>query len=174
MQKEISKSNTVPSSLSKVNLLFSKSCDLEIKNYQIEKESSAYKAWFFDVDKKKAAFRAAKITPKKVGLFVTLWKRNKRGATIPFDEKDNIDLIIIEVENSDRIGHFVFNKRILVEKGIISSKKEGKRGFRIYPPWELPPNKQATTTQFWQSDYFFEFNRMTTATNRYLQRLINL
>ena len=30
----------------------------------------------------------------------------------------------------------------------------GKRGFRVYPKWDLPENKQAKQTQSWQVSYF--------------------
>ena len=39
-----------------------------------------------------------------------------------------------------------------------SIKKEGKRGFRVYPNWVKPENKQAEKTQNWQQDYFVEVN----------------
>jgi hypothetical protein len=32
--------------------------------------------------------------------------------------------------------------------------KEGKRGMRVYPPWDLPSSKQAKKTQQWQLPYF--------------------
>jgi hypothetical protein len=42
-----------------------------------------------------------------------------------------------------------------VEKGIISSNgKEGKRGIRVYPPWDIATNRQAIKTQNWQTNYF--------------------
>ncbi|PJZ57785.1 MepB family protein [Leptospira barantonii] len=160
MQKKISTSKELPAILSEVNLLFSKNCNIEIKDYRIEPESEDYNAASLTLDKKQVLFRLAKITPKKIGMFVTLWKRNKNGITTPYHKKDNVDLVIIEVRKSDRIGHFVFNKNILVEKGIITSNKEGKRGFRIYPPWELASSKQAVSSQVWQSRYFFEHQKV--------------
>ncbi len=30
----------------------------------------------------------------------------------------------------------------------------GKRAFRAYPPWIVPPNRQARVTRTWQSEYF--------------------
>ncbi|WP_246048589.1 MepB family protein [Leptospira sarikeiensis] len=166
--------NTIPLSLRKVNLLFSKNCNIEIENYQLEKESSDYNAALFDLNKKKVIFRLAKITPKKIGFFVTLWKRNISGVTIPFQSDDKIDLIIVEVRKLDRIGHFIFPKSILIEKGIISSRREGKRGFRIYPPWESALNKQATLSQLWQSQHFFEHKRITVDDALRLRKLIHL
>jgi hypothetical protein len=48
----------------------------------------------------------------------------------------------------------------LIEKGIITHlDKEGKRGFRIYPPWDVTTNKQAQKNQIWQSNYFTFINK---------------
>lgn len=174
MQKKKLLSNALPLSLKEVNTLFSKNCNIEIEDYQIEKESSDYNAALFNLDEKKVIYRLAKITPKKIGMFVTLWKRNKSGITVPFHKTDNIDFVIVEVRKSDRIGHFVFNKKILVEKGIVSSSKEGKRGFRIYPPWDSPTNNQATASQKWQSLYFFENKNVNRDDSLRLRKLINL
>jgi hypothetical protein len=47
-----------------------------------------------------------------------------------------------------------------MDKGIVSYKKnEGKRGFRVYPPWSLPTNKTAQSTQKWQLEYFLEIGQ---------------
>ncbi|XDD44763.1 MepB family protein (plasmid) [Leptospira sp. WS60.C2] len=167
------KTDMLPSSLNNLKLLLSKNCEIEIKNYEREKESSNYNAALFDLGSKKAIFREAKITPKKIGLFVTLWKRNKYEVTTPFHETDSIDVIIIEVKELGRLGHFIFSKSILVKNGIIStSTTVGKRGFRIYPPWVLASNKQASQSQLWQSRYFFEQKRMTEDKKSYLRELI--
>ncbi|MGJ4789471.1 MepB family protein [Leptospira koniambonensis] len=174
MQKETSILNSLPGALTEVNVLFSENCNIEIKDYQIEKESLDYNAARFNLNKKQVIFRLAKITPKKTGMFVTLWKRNRNQITIPFHKDDNVDLVIVEVRKSDRIGYFVFNKEILIEKGIITSSKEGKRGFRIYPLWELPSNKQAIASQTWQSHYFFEHTKINKGDRSRLRELINI
>ncbi len=49
-----------------------------------------------------------------------------------------------------------FSQTILVEKGIVSDKKEGKRAIRVYPKWDVAEIKQAIKTQKWQLDYFLE------------------
>ncbi|MEO5562055.1 MAG: MepB family protein, partial [Chitinophagaceae bacterium] len=51
---------------------------------------------------------------------------------------------------------------ILADKGIISQngRSSGKRGIRVYPPWDIVSNKQAIMTQGWQTKYF-----MTIQTN---------
>jgi hypothetical protein len=47
-------------------LLFEK-CGFEISNIEMEKESSEYCAYRFEINNKKVVFRQAKITPTKTG-----------------------------------------------------------------------------------------------------------
>ena len=69
---------------------------------------------------------------------------------------------IVNVRTENHFGQFVFSKAILIKKGIISTgKKEGKRGFLVYPKWDIPNNKHAEQTQKWQLDYFYEINTTT-------------
>lgn len=128
---------------------------LKISSFLMELESQEYGACRFEVNGKKVISRNAKITPKKVGQFVTVWKRSSEGITEPFEESDDFDLLVINVKSKDQHGQFVFPKSILIEKGIISSvKKEGKRGFRVYPPWDRPTSRQAMSSQKWQLNHF--------------------
>lgn len=137
-------------------LLFDK-CNFELSNFEIEKESSEYCACRFEINTKKVLFRSAKITPTKTGQFVTLWKRkNEKSDIIPFEISDEIDLIVINTRTKTNFGQFIFPKSVLAEQGIITDKKEGKRGFRVYPEWDLTESKQAKKTQKWQLDYFIK------------------
>lgn len=121
------------------------------------KESADYGAYSFTLNQKSILFRTAKITPTKIGQFVTLWKRIGAGVIQPFYFTDAIDLIVISVRKENRVGQFVFPKSVLCEKGIISTpNKEGKRAIRVYPPWDRALNNQAQKTQQWQLDYFLE------------------
>ncbi|SCY72350.1 MepB family protein [Flavobacterium caeni] len=123
------------------------------------KESAAYSAYSFDIDAKKVLFRNAKITPKKIGQFVTVWKRNEIGVTQPYDVADQLDYIIINVAFEKRTAQFVFPKPVLLRQGIISSAStQGKRGLRVYPIWDKPNSKQAEKTQKWQLEYFIEIS----------------
>lgn len=107
-------------------------------------------------------FRKAKITPKKIGQFVTVWQRNAAGITEPYTATAPFDFYIIMAEDRDQTGFFIFPRSILVEKGILTTaKKEGKRGFRVYPDWDLPTSKQALQTQQWQSLYFIDCTDLT-------------
>ncbi|MFC5045087.1 MepB family protein [Aquimarina hainanensis] len=139
------------------------SCGFELTAYQEEEESSAYCAARFKLNGKTTIFRKAKITPKKTGQFVTVWKRNEKGVTVPFQETDQIDLVVIFVASGHQKGTFIFPGRILIEKKIISSAHiEGKRGIRVYPPWDAPKSKQAIQTQKWQCLYFVSLDSLLT------------
>ena len=99
--------------------------------------------------------REAKTTPKKVGQFVSIWKRNKEGITEPRHINDAFEWLIIKCKSGNKSGRFIFPKSILIEKEIISTtEKEGKRGFRVYPPWDEPQSKQAIETKKWQVKFF--------------------
>lgn len=75
--------------------------------------------------------------------------------TEPLHGTDSFDFVIIAVRQEHRFGLFVFPKNVLITKGIVSHKnKNGKRGFRVYPPWDKASNKQAQQTQKWQVNYF--------------------
>ena len=148
--------------LEKIKSSIYNKCNFKVSNVIIDKESQEYDGCKFLLDERKIIFRTAKITPKKVGQFVTFWKRNQNGITEPFSENDTIDFYVINVESENKTGQFVFPKSVLIEKGIIStSKKDGKRGFRVYPSWDKTISKQAIKTQNWQLKYFFEVNEKT-------------
>ena len=135
-------------------LVFDK-CGYNLTNLQHNKENVEYGACSFQLDGKSIQFRSSKITPTKTGQFVTIWKRNNEGITEPFDTSDDIDFLIITSKSGDNFGLFIFPKSVLIENGIITSNsKKGKRGMRVYPPWDIAPNKQAERTQSWQSKHF--------------------
>jgi len=129
----------------------------QITEFIIEKESLKYKACSFKLKEEQIICRHAHITPKKIGQFVTFWKRNLTKQTAPFSESDTFDFFLIITKKDNTIGYFKFPKSILIEKGIISNQlSEGKRGFRVYPPWDITSNKQALNTQKWQLNYFIK------------------
>ena len=133
-------------------------CGFSLTNYKVNSESAEYCACSFEIDGHKVEHRVSKITPKKTGQFVSILKRNTNGSTTPFDIFDDIDFIVITSTSDNNIGQFIFPKSVLADKGIISQKgKEGKRGIRIYPPWDTVTNKQAENTQNWQTKYFITF-----------------
>ena len=148
--------------LDQIKLEVYEKCGLKISKFQTETESKEYNACRFELNGLKIISRNSKITPKKVGQFVTFWKRNGNGPIEPFEEKDQIDFYVVNVRAENEFGQFVFPKSVLIKKGIISTdKKEGKRAFRVYPSWDNANNKQAERTQKWQLDFFYEINDST-------------
>ena len=125
----------------------------------MESESTEYGACRLSVNGYNVAFRIAKTTPRKIGQFVTIWKRPEfTDKIMPIDITDNIDFVVINVSDEMHFGQFVFDKKILLEKDIFSKNSQGgKRAFRVYPPWVEPLSSQAVKTQKWQSSYFFDF-----------------
>jgi len=126
-----------------------------ITNYKVNTESNQYNACSYTIDGLNIIERTAKITPKKIGQFVTCWKRNFDGITEPHKDSDDFDFFYINVINEEKKGVFKFPKKALIKHGIISTeKKDGKRGFRVYPIWDNPTSKQGLKTQGWQLNYF--------------------
>lgn len=110
------------------------------------------------VGKKTFIFRKAKITPKKTGQFVSLWCRDETsGSTRPYHESEVSQGVIIYVADANQDGLFLFSKNTLIDQKIISDisgQSPGKRGFRLYPPWDTPTNNQARKSQAWQLQSF--------------------
>lgn len=120
-----------------------------------EPENAEYGAFVSHVGRGTVRFRVGKLTPTKVGLFVTVWKRASDGSTEPYAAEDGIDLLAITVREGQHFGQFAFPEAALVEHGIVSvAGRGGKRGFRVYPPWSVTQNGQAARSQKWQCDYF--------------------
>jgi len=160
--------------LRKIEKLLLKVDGQNISNFTIENECEEYFGFNFQIKNLNFKFRKSKITPKKVGQFVTLWKRNAEKQTEPFNENDNFDFYIFASEQDENFGFFMFSKKLLIEKNILSTKsKEGKRGFRLYPTWTKTENKQAEKTQSWQTKYFIDFKNKEQDNIEKLKSLMN-
>lgn len=139
-----------------INVIY-KQCGFDFSNQIKEEESSEYGAYFFDLNSLSVRFRVAKITPTKVGQFVTLWKRVGNSPIQPFDISDKIDLFIVSVRNGHNFGQFIFPKSALLQHAILSKNGNGgKRAIRVYPHWDITTSYQAKNTQLWQLKYFLE------------------
>jgi hypothetical protein len=124
-----------------------------------EAESRDYGASTFKLNDMNVVFRAAHITPTKIGQFVTLWKREGHGPIQPYDENDPIDLFVVSVRSGERWGQFVFPKQLLIEQDVVSQgDKGGKRALRVYPPWDVTESRQAEKSQLWQGKYFLDLS----------------
>lgn len=150
----------------KANSMFNRSSEYQIlkrnsrgvfKDFEEQIEAKDYSGCKYVYDKNKVIQRTAKITPKKNGQFVSLWKRcTETNETIPFHAGDDFDFVVIVCIKENDHGYFLFSKDVLVDKGILSTSgaDEGKRGFRVYPSWDKPTSKQALLSQEWQLKYF--------------------
>ncbi|MED2490499.1 MepB family protein [Bacillus thuringiensis] len=132
-------------------------CRFECSQPRIEAQNAEYGAYVFNLNALSIRFRVAKITPTKVGQFVTLWERIGDGPIQPYDISDPVDLFVISTREGNNFGQFVFPKTVLCNQDIVSNKgKGGKRAIRVYPPWDKPTSRQAQKTQAWQLEYFLE------------------
>jgi hypothetical protein len=142
-----------------IQKLIAEHLGLICQNFKPEVESQEYGAAIFELNDAHIIFRIAKITPTKIGQFVTFWKRIGNGPIMPFDGTDAIDFFMISVRSKDRYGLFVFPKSVLLAKNIMSEGgKGGKRAIRVYPSWDVTDSKQARATQAWQVQYFIEIS----------------
>ena len=141
-----------------------KKLGLHCTGYEAEPESAAYEACRFRLNDRTVVFRTAKITPLKTGQFVAIWKRDTDGQTAPFDLADQIELFVICVNNGVRQGQFIFPVAELNKQDIVSGYgKKGKRGIRVYAPWDITESPQAKRTQQWQCNFFLEIPVRDTA-----------
>lgn len=133
----------------------------EISNITKDEECEEYAGCSFQMNSRNIKFRKAKITPKKSGQFVTLWKRNNKNQTEPFNLNDDFDFYMIATQQHHRFGFFLFSKDVLSKWKILTTgNKQGKRGFRVYSNWDIPESKQAEMTKNWQSQHFFDATYM--------------
>lgn len=147
----------VNTDLNLIDSFIFKPCEFEITNVVPELESQDYFACNFKLNRLNIKFRIAKITPTKTGQFVAIWKRNENRITEPFNVVDNFDFYLIATRSNTKFGLFIFPKMVLHANNILSDNhKDGKRGIRVYPTWDLTTNKQAQKTQQWQTRHFIE------------------
>lgn len=115
---------------------------------QIEEQNSDYESGTVAIGDQTWRIRTARITPKKPGAFVAVWRRDEQGETRPFDSSENIGGLLIFVREGQRFGVFRFSTDLLERMGVTRSERHlGKRGFRVYPSWSFGLNSQAQKTQ---------------------------
>lgn len=154
-------------------------CNL-YKNNEIEitmtpvygKYNYEYDGMYLALNNQNVVYRSAKVTPKKIGQFVAVWKK-KKGINHPYESSDKINLIIVDVSLNNKCGQFIFDREILIKKGILTHEgKIGKMAFRVYPPWDTPIAKQAISTQKWQLKYYIDYSSIDTIEKQKLHKLI--
>lgn len=150
-------SDSIHSDLVATKNLVYNPCRLDCSSPLPETHNAEYGAYLFNLNALSIRFRVAKITPTKIGQFVTLWERIGDGPIQPYDVSDLSDFFVISTRKGSHFGQFVFPKFVLCDQDIVSDEgKGGKRAIRVYPPWDNPTSRQAQKTQKWQLEYFLE------------------
>ncbi|MFC5470910.1 MepB family protein [Cohnella suwonensis] len=150
-------SDTIHSDLLTTKDLVYNTCRFDCSQPLLEAQNAEYGAYVFNLNALAIRFRVAKITPTKVGQFVTLWEKKEDGPIQPYDVSDPVDFFVISTRKGSKFGQFIFPKAVLCDQDIVSNKgRGGKRAIRIYPPWDNPTSRQAQKTQIWQLKYFLE------------------
>lgn len=148
-------------------------CGLSLQHFIPEAESQEYSACSFTLNGHRIQFRSSKITPTKIGQFVTFWKRFGSGPIMPVDAADTFDFLIVNVRTINQFGQFIFPKEVLLTQGYISKNGiGGKRAMRVYPSWDKPDSKQAIKTQTWQLQYFIVADTTQPLESQKLQNLL--
>jgi len=63
-----------------------------------------YGAFIFEINNKIVKFRVVKTTSKKIGLFVTFYKRIDNDPILPYYMTDPVDLFVINVRSAEYFG----------------------------------------------------------------------
>lgn len=136
-----------------------------VEDIESEIESAEYGALKFKLNGQTVLYRQAKTTPKKIGHFVAIWKRETPNSEIaPFDLSDGVDWVIISANNGTNFGVFVFSAKLLAKKDVFSERsKGGKRAIRVYAPWTVPIADQAKRTKKWQTECFLNLDNCETS-----------
>ncbi|QGG52086.1 MepB family protein [Lysinibacillus pakistanensis] len=155
--------NEFNKTLTFVNELLYEPNHLTIKNIREESQNSDYGAGVFQLNSKSVRFRVAKITPNKVGQFVSFWEKDEANKNQAFSYDNATDLLVINTfNNTGDFGQFVFPKEVLLKQNILkTANTKGKMAIRVYPSWDTPSSKQAIATKKWQSPYFVKMEATT-------------
>ena len=175
MNDSIPTNPPLPTELKLVQKILQEKMGISFSSVTAENESQEYKAATCLYKGSKILFRVAKITPRKIGQFVTFWERDKSSKIIkPFAYEDNISAFIIFLSQKENKGCFIFNKEVLLRNGILSkSAQGGKRAFRVYPPWVQPTSKVALKTQQWQLLHFINFDSKESVFNEEAYKMLS-
>lgn len=128
----------------------------QLENIVIETQNAEYNGVTFDFNEEKYRFRTGKITPKKKGAFVVMWKKDENNKNEPYHVDNFPDYLCVIIEDDEQ-GFLLIPRKELVKNKVISSDGiNGKMGFRIYLPDEKELNATARRTQKWQQNFYYK------------------
>ncbi|MGH1145904.1 MepB family protein [Bacillus pseudomycoides] len=146
--------------------------NLIITDLKEEKQNSEYAGGIFQLNNKTIRFRVSKITPNKIGQFVSFWEKNENMQNQSFSYDPAPDLLVITCIDENKLGQFIFPKEILLKEKILKTQSQkGKMAMRIYPVWDNPVSDQAKKSQMWQLQYFVN---LSDTNNLSIDKLLNL
>ncbi|MGH1042088.1 MepB family protein [Bacillus wiedmannii] len=156
----------------KLNNIIYKPNKLIITNLKEEKQNAEYAGCLFHLNHKSIRFRISKITPNKIGQFVSFWEKDDNLKNQAFTYDAAPDLLAITCIDDNKLGQFIFSKEILLKEKILKTQSQkGKMAMRIYPLWDTPVSNQAKKSQMWQLQYFVD---LSDPNNLPIDKLLNL
>lgn len=84
---------------------------LHCSNLSQDQTGRAYYGFNFQLGNKNFKFRKAKITPRKVGLFVALWKRDSDGRPSPLLQMIISIIILFRLNRNSIAAYLSFQNR---------------------------------------------------------------
>ncbi|MGX7244167.1 MepB family protein [Enterococcus quebecensis] len=137
--------------------IIQKISDWPLTDIKLEEQNKEYEATTFSLANRSFRSRRGKKTTKKLGYFVVFWEKDAELKNKPYDFYSAPDKLIVTIFDENKIGQFIFPKKLLAEKNILNyGKNKGKMALRVYPDWVTGLNKIASTTQKWQSPFFID------------------
>ncbi|PGP57107.1 mep operon protein MepB, partial [Bacillus cereus] len=156
----------------KLDKMIYKPNNLFITNQKEEKQNSEYAGGIFQLNNRSIRFRVSKITPNKIGQFVSFWEKDAsmRNQAFSYDSAPN--LLVITCIADNKLGQFIFPKEILLKEKILKTQNQkGKMAMRVYSIWDKPVSNQAKKSQQWQLQYFVD---LSDSKNVAIHKLLNL
>ena len=89
--------------------------NLMITNVKEEKQNAEYAGCIFYLNNKTIRFRKSKITPNKIGQFVSFWEKGDNMQNQAFSY-NAADLLVITCIDDNKLGQFIFPKEILLKE----------------------------------------------------------
>ncbi|PEA23290.1 mep operon protein MepB [Bacillus cereus] len=164
--------NTFNDTIRKLNNLVYIPNKLIITNLKEEKQNAEYAGCLFRLNHKSNRFRISKITPNKIGQFVSFWEKDDNMQNQAFSYDAAPDLLVITCIDDNKLGQFIFPKETLLKEKILKTQSQkGKMAMRIYPIWDIPVSNQAKKSQMWQLQYFVD---LSDHNNLPIDKLLNL
>lgn len=155
-----------------LNNIVYKPNNLMITNLKEEKQNAEYAGCLFHLNNKTIRFRKSKVTPNKIGQFVSFWEKDENMRNRAFSYEATPDLLVITCIADNKLGQFIFPKEILLKEKILRTQSQtGKMAMRIYPVWDTTVSNQAKKSQTWQLQYFVD---LSDSNNLPIDKLLNL